>query len=36
MPNFFKNIFNKNKIGKNDNIDIANYKNNKIKGHKIV
>ena len=29
-----KNIFNKNKIGKNDNIDIGNYKNNKIKGPK--
>lgn len=29
-----KNFFNKNKIGKNDNIDIGNYKNNKIKGPK--
>lgn len=29
-----KNIFNKNKIGKNDNIDIGHYKNNKIKGPK--
>ena len=29
-----KNIFNKNKIGKNDNVDIGNNKNNKIWGHK--
>ncbi len=31
MFGFIKNIFNKNKIGKNDNTDIGNNKNNKIK-----
>ncbi|MDE5767413.1 MAG: hypothetical protein K2H56_02580 [Malacoplasma sp.] len=31
MRKFLNNIFNKNKIGKNDNLDVGSWKNNKSK-----